>query len=548
MPYTIVVATDLTEESLSLFKDANDITLRVISPDLQNLRDALSEADALIVRDDVLVDDALMSYAPKIKVIARMSAGLSGVDIDSASKRGIIVMNTPGVSAIAAGEHTLTLMLALSRRLPAAHTSLKDGYWLLDRKQQAGTQLYDKTIGLIGMGRVGSIVAERCLAFGMQVLAYDPYLHAEDITDRRIQLVGLKDVLTQSDYISLHVPLTAETRNLINPETISQMKPGIRLINTSNGGVLDEQAVATALKDGSIAGVAIDVFAEEPPYNSPLVGLDNVVHTPHIGDNTLEAMQNLSLQVVNQVLDALRDVDYRNVVNMPLRAGMEYEQVRPYLHLAEHIGVLQYALARHPVRRVAVEVRGDELDGLLKPMTVSILKGMIAPSYSGSGEVSTVNAPIIADELGWYITQAKQLADDYYFNTVSCQVTLADGEAITITGTLLDRREPHIVQINQYRMNFVPGGYMLMIGSYDKPGVIGRLGSLLAEKGVNIASWHTGRAEPGGNTLTMLTLDEAIPDDVFQTINDLDFIRHAHRLYINPGREVQVYDPISAVD
>ncbi|MGB1288919.1 MAG: phosphoglycerate dehydrogenase, partial [Aggregatilineales bacterium] len=495
---------------------------------------------------DVIVDEALLSYAPNIKVIARMSTGLSGVDIETASKRGIIVMNTPGVSSIAAGEHTLTLMLALCRGLTAAHNSLKAGYWLLDRKQQAGTQLHGKTLGLIGLGRVGMIVAERCLAFGMRVLAFDPYLQESDISDRRIQLVGLRDLLTDSDFISLHVPLTAETKTLINPGTISQMKQGVRLINTSNGSVLDENAVATAIKEGQIVGVAVDVFAEEPPYNSPLIGLNNVIHTPHIGDNTIEATENLSRQVVEQVLDALRDVDYRNVVNMPLRAGMDYEQVRPYLQLAEQIGVLQYTLARNPVRRVAVEVRGEELDGLLKPITVGILQGMIAPSRDDA--VSTINAPILADEMGWYITQAKELAAGHYSNTVTCQVTLADSETITITGTLLDRKEPHIVQINQYRMNFVPGGHMLMIGSYDKPGVIGQLGTMLSEHGVNIASWHTGRAEQGGHTLTMLTMDEAIPDDVYEALSALDFIRHAHRLYINSGEDARVYDRFAISD
>lgn len=540
MTYNIVVATDLTEQSLSVLRQAADVRLSLVSPGVQNLREALQDAHVLIARDDVVIDRALLEYAPLIRVIARMSTGLSGVDIETASKRGIIVMNTPGVNSIAAGEHTIGLMLALSRRLPSAHSSLKSGYWLLDRKQQAGVQLYRKTIGIIGLGRVGSIVAERCFAFGMMVLAYDPYLRESDLPDERIQLVGLKELLSRSDYVSLHVPATAETRELINPGTITQMKQGAYIINTSHGSVVDEAALAMALKEGHLAGAALDVFAEEPPYNSPLVGLESVVHTPRIGDNTVEAVDNLSSQVVQQVLDALRDKDYRNVVNMPLRPGMDYDQVRPYMQLAEYIGVLLYALSRTTVHRVAVEVRGDDLEGLIKPITVGILKGMISP---GMGDrVSTINAPILADEFGWYITQTKGLQTASYSNVVTCQVTLGNEEDITITGTLLDRQEPHIVQINQYRMNFVPGGHMLMIGSYDKPGVIGRLGMLLADHGVNIASWHTGRAEKGGNTLTVLTLDEAIPDDVYVELSDLDFIRHAHRLYVEPGRGALVYD------
>jgi D-3-phosphoglycerate dehydrogenase len=308
------------------------------------------------------------------------------------------------------------------------------------------------------------------------------------------------------------------------------MKTGARLINTSFGAAVDEAALAEALKSGHLAGVALDVYSEEPPYNSPLIGLDSVIHTPHIGDNTLEATQDLSITVAKQVLDALADRDYRNVVNMPLLPGADYEQVRPYLKLAESIGGLMTSLARTPVRRVAVEVRGDELNGLIKAITVGILKGLLVPILGES--VSTVNAPILATERGWQITQVKGVQTSDYSNAVTCQVTLEDGEEITITGTLLDHKRPYIVQINHYRMNFVPEGHMLLMGSYDRPGVIGKVGTLMAERGVNIASWHTGRSEPGGHTLTVLTLDEAIEEATFGELEQLDFVRHLHRIYL----------------
>lgn len=528
--YQIVVATDLTPHSLELLKSAKDAIVHVVTPSLSAIRPHLKEAHALIIREDVLVDETLMSNAPHLKIIACATTSLNNVDIETATTRGIIVMNTPGVSALSAGEHTFALLLALSRRLVSAHNSLREGYWLLDRSRQAGTQVFGKTLGIVGLGRVGTVVALRALAFGMTVLAFDPYLSEDHMTDRRVQLVGLRELLTKSDFVSLHVPPTRETQGMMGAEALALMKPTARLINTAHGSIVNEQALADALKAGKLAGVALDVYKDIPPYNNPLIGLDNVVHTPQIGDNTQEALQDLSLKVVEQVLDALRDKDYRNVVNMPLLPGMNYETIRPYMRLAECMGTVTITLARSPVRRVAVEVRGDEVNGLIKPMTVGTLKGLLHPIVGDA--VSTVNAPVIATERGWQITQAKGLPGSEYQNSITCQVTLENGENITITGTLLDHREPHIVQINQYRMNFVPEGYLLLMGSYDRPGVIGKVGTLLSERGVNIASWHTGRTEPNGNTLTVLTLDEPIPDDVLSELRALEFVRHAHQTKI----------------
>lgn len=528
--YNVVVATDLTQESLETLKKAHRISTTVVTPTLNALKPHLSQAHVLIIRDDITVDAALLDAAPNLKLIACVSISLNNVDLELATTRGILVMNTPGVSAIAAGEHTLALMLALSRRLVSAHNSLRDGYWLLDRSRQAGVQLIGKTIGLIGLGRVGNVVALRCLAFGMAVLAYDPYVSEDSVIDKRVQLVSLRELLSQSDFVSLHVPSTRETQGMINAETIAQMKPGVRILNTAHGSIIDEHALCQALKTGHVAGAAVDVYREIPPYNNPLIGLDNVIHTPHIGDNTTEAMQDVSLRVVEQVIDALHDRDYRNVVNMPLLPGVDYDTIRPYMRLAQSMGTVLFTLARSPIQRVAVQLQGEDLAGMIKPITVGILQGLLVPILGDS--VSAINAPILATERGWHIRQAKGLPSGEYSNSVTCEVTLEDGEKIIIVGTLLDRRVPHIVQINQYRMNFIPEGYLLLMGSYDKPGVIGRVGTLLSERQVNIASWHTGRVEPGGNTLTVLTLDEPVPDDVMNDLRSLDFVRHAHQLKI----------------
>ncbi|MEZ4670396.1 MAG: phosphoglycerate dehydrogenase [Anaerolineae bacterium] len=528
--FRVLVATDLAQDSLKILEGADDVVLQQVTPALTAVREGMKDAHALIARDDVRIDQTLLKEAPSLKLIGRVGAGLSGIDVEAATNRGIIVTHTPGTNAIAAGEHTIGLMLALSRRLVVAHNGLKDGWWLLDRKQQAGTQLFGKTLGIIGMGRVGRIVAQRCLAFGMTVLTYDPYVSEDLLLDERIMQVGLKELLGRSDFVTLHVPPTRETACLINPNTLAQMKHGARLINTSHGSIIDEVAVAAAVKEGQLGGVAVDVYTEEPPYNSPLVGMDNVIHTPHIGDNTVEAMQDVSLQIVQQVLDALRGSDYRNVVNMPFVPGLDFETAQPYMRLAECIGTMIHALARSPVSRVAVEYRGDEMSGMVKAVAVAILKGLLEPILGAT--VNYINAPVLAAERGIQVTQAKGLKTGDYASLVSCQVTLEDGESIIMAGTLLDRKEPHIVQINQYRMNFVPEGHLLLMGSYDQPGVIGKVGTLMANNNVNIASWHTGRAEPGGHTLTVLSLDLPLPENVLKELRQLDFVRHAHQVEI----------------
>ena len=526
----IVVATDLTAESIARLEASGGFDVAIVPPKTASVRAALQDAAAIITRSDFKLDAPLLEQAPKLRLIARVSAGLTGIDIDCATERGILVMNAPGVSAVSAAEHTLTLMLALNRNLPAVHASLGDGWWLFDRGQQVGVQLHGKTIGIVGLGRVGRRVARLCLALGMNALAYDPYIREEGINEARIQLVSLRELLGASDYVSMHVPATKETVDFFDAESLKLMKRGARFINTAHGGVIKESLLAEALLDGRLGGVALDVWNEEPPFNSPLIGMDKVIHTPHIGDNTAEARQDLSLQIVEQVIDALGDRDYRNVVNMPLLPGISYEEIRPYMQLAESIGALQHVLARSPVRRIAIEIIGDDMNGLIKPMTVGILKGLLRPILGES--VSYVNAPVRAAQLGWQITQAKGIKISEYRNVITCQITLEDGEEISVTGALLDRQKPYILQINDYRIHFEPRGHLLIMGSYDKPGVIGRVGSLMAENGVNIASWHTGRAAPGGHTLTALTFDEALPEAVMAVLRRQDFIRHVHQLRI----------------
>ena len=528
--YRVLVATELDAQSLALLVEADDLEVTIFIPNGGDLAPHLRAAHALIIRNEVEISAELLESAPNLKIIARVGTDITGIDIDRATARGISVMNAPGTNATAVAEYTIALMLALSRKLIAAHNSLKNGGHQPQRSLQAGSQLKGKTLGIVGLGRVGRAVAQRCLAFGMTVLAFDPYLSADQIGSDRIRLVNLPELLQNSDFISIHAATTRQTHGLFDENTIRQMKPGARLINVAHGSLIDEQALAGAIRDGHLAGAAVDVFAQEAPFQSALIGLENVVHTPHIADNTAEATQDLSLQIVQQVMDALRGSDYRNVVNMPFAPGLDFEQIRPYLILAECIGRLQRALADEPVQRVAVEYRGEAVSGLVKPLTVALLKGLLAPVLGD--KVNYINAPILAHERGLQITQTKGLQTGNYTSLVSCQVTWDGGGERVIAGTLFDGKESRIVQIDRYRSDFVPQGDLLIMGSYDRPGVIGRVGTLLAEHEINIASWRTGRIAPGGHTLTVISLDHLLPQAVLDNLRQQDFVRHAIQVRI----------------
>jgi D-3-phosphoglycerate dehydrogenase len=526
--YTILIATTLTDEALAFLRDAKDVELIQCDADAKLVASQIAQADALIIRDDVEVDAKLLDAASRLKVIGRAGVGLAGIDVEAATAGGVIVMNTPGANSIAAGEYTFALMLALCRNMIPAHNDLTKGDW--SRNGHLGVELYGKTLGLIGLGRVGRRVAERAVAFGMQVLAYDPYVAETQVNDLRVKLIGLDEVLSESDVISLHCAVTPETYHIIDAETLDQCKQGVYIINAAHGSMIDEHALATALQSGRVAAAAVDVFMQEPPQNSPLIGLPNVVHTPHMGDATLEAQRDLSSQIVKQVYDALRGVDYRNAVNMPFMPGRDFEAMAPYLRLAERIGALQHYLARGRIRRVAVEYKGDELTGLVKPLTVALLKGMLNPVLGDS--VNYINAPLVAMERGIHVTQTKGLDVVDYTNLVSCQVHWEGGGELVISGALFNRTEPRIVQIDTYPIDVVPEGVMLVFGSYDVPGVIGKVGTIMSEHGINIANWRTGRAQRGGNTLTVLTLDQALPESLLEEFRKQEFTRHATQLVL----------------
>ena len=527
--FRILVSDPLSDAGLERLAAAEDTA--VFAPDCGGQamsRDALLEAlpdhDALIVRSATRVDDEALEAGRRLRVVGRAGVGLDNIDVESATRRGVLVMNTPGANATATAEHTWALLLSLCRRIPAADASVRAGRW--ERRRYTGIQLHGKTLGVVGLGRVGRLVALRAQGFGMEVLAYDPYLSADAAAELRVELVDLEQLLAGSDVVTLHVPLTEQTRGFLGTEQLVGMKPGALLVNAARGGLVDEAAVAAALETGRLAGAAFDVFAAEPPAGSPLLARDDVVLTPHLGASTIEAQRDVSVQIIEQVLAALRDEEYRNAVNLPFVAKGGLAEIRPWLDLAERLGRLVVALAPGRLERVEIEARGPEVAPHAQPLSAALLVGILEP-ISGAG-VNFVNAAHRAGERGIDVVRSRRASAAEYANLVGCRVT-ADGGERSAAGTLFHDR-PRTVEIDGFHLDAPPVGTALLVWNRDVPGVIGKVGTILGNAGVNIAEWRLGRSAPGETALAFVNLDEPAPADVLDSLAAIDGVRAVRQL------------------
>jgi D-3-phosphoglycerate dehydrogenase len=525
--YHILITDDLSPQALERLQAADDASFELVRrPSVEKLREIIPDYDALIIRSSVRVDADLLRATTRLKVVGRAGMGLDNVDIDAASLRGVIVMNTPGANTIATAEHTMALLLALCRHVPHADASLRQNEW--KRSQFMGVQLYRKTLGLVGLGRVGAQVARRSQAFGMKVIAFDPYISDEVAHELKVTLVDLDELLASSDIISLHTALTPETRAMIDTQAIARMKPGVRLVNCARGGLVDERALVEALRSGHIAGAALDVFAQEPPAaDSPLRTLPNVVLTPHIAASTIEAQRDVGTQIVDQVLAALRGEDFRNAVNMPVVDAGVFRLLSPYLLLAEKLGSLQMQLAEGRVKRVEVEFHGDEVADHVKPLTVALLKGMLDPITDTP--VNYISAPHLAMQRGISVSETRGLPIPNYANLLSCRVLWDDGERL-VSGSLLGHEFPRVVQIDSFRIDAEPEGIVLVMESIDSPGVVGRVGTLLGSHHINIAEWRLGRVTPGGQALSFINLDSPAAPDVLDELLQLESVTRVRQI------------------
>lgn len=526
--FKILITDDVSDEGLKLLEDASDMAFDLVKGlTAKTLAERIAGYDALIVRSSVKVTKAVLEAADNLKVIGRAGVGVDNIDVDTASMRGIVVMNTPGANTIATAEHTMTLLLALCRQAPQAYVSMKQGRW--DRKHFTGTQLYRKTIGIIGMGRIGMRVAARCQAFGMTVLTYDPYLSDEVAQELRVKCVTLPELLAEADLIALHAALTPNTEKIINAEAIAQMKAGVRIVNTARGALIDDEALVAGLESGKIAGAALDVFVEEPlAADSPLLAMDNVIVTPHLAASTVEAQADVGTQIVTQIVDALRGVDFRNALNMPFSDAALLRSMQPYLALAEKVGRLQVQLAEDTIERVEVEIKGSDISDHIKPITVAILKGLLEPNMERA--VNYINAPYLIERRGIKVSQTRGLPAPDYPNLISCRIEWQGGGSRTVAATLFNQDEPRLVQIDGYRVDVRPEGIILVFQSYDRPGFIGRVGTVLGELGINIATWRTGRTAPGGKAVSFVSVDKDVPDHVINLLQEFELITRIQKV------------------
>jgi D-3-phosphoglycerate dehydrogenase len=508
--FRVVIVDPISASGLApLVEDARIEVVERLGQKGDDLARALADADAVIVRSATRITRESLKHASHLRVIGRAGVGVDNIDVEAATERGIAVLNAPSGNTISAAELAFALLLALVRRVPAADRSMKQGEW--DRKSFGGIELYGKTLGLVGAGRIGTAVAQRARAFGMRVIAFDPYLTAERAEALEIELAPFDEVLARADVISLHVPLTDATRNLIGEAQLRRMRPGTFLVNAARGGVVNEAALHHALTEGWIAGAALDVFEQEPPPGDhPLRSLPNVVLTPHLGASTLEAQENVAIEIADAVRAALLEGDMARAVNAPAIAGEAMQRLRPLLDLAERLGRLICVLADGPIRRLEVRYTGS-YEQALRPVTAATLVGVLEAAV-GRGGVNFVNALHLAQSRGITVVSTQLPHSPDHAEYIEVEAGTTAGYALT-AGALLDASHPRIVRIGQYRVDVRPRGALLVLRNRDVPGVIGKVGTVLGEAPANIAEYHQARLVQGGEALAAISIDGWLRED-----------------------------------
>jgi D-3-phosphoglycerate dehydrogenase len=526
----IVVADKISERGFTLLREAG---WEVVTPATGALTNELASADGLIVRSATKVTAELLENAPKLRVVGRAGVGVDNIDVEAATHRGVLVMNTPGGNAVSVAEHTFALMLAMARSVPQSNASIHAGRW--EKSGASGTELRGKTLGLVGLGRVGTEVARRARALEMKILAHDPYVTPAAAREVDVELVSLDELLQRSDVISLHMSLSTSTENMFNATTLSKMKPGARLVNCARGELIDEAALAEALKSGQLAAAAVDTFAEEPPKNSPLIGLPNLIATPHIAGSTAEAQEEVGTAVAQQVRDYLADGLIRNAVNMPALSPEQYRRLRPYIDLGERLGALIAQAAPSPsFSRIRIRYAGEAAELGSHVVRSAILSGILNNVLSE--KVNLVNASAAAAERGLVVEETTRRRERGFPNTV--EVAVADGghsgrnendRELTVEGTVVSDGSPRILSLDGIGLEAPLEGTLLLTRNRDVPGVIGQIGTALGNLGVNIATFALGRRSPvhGAEAVAMVRLDGAVSESVAEKIRAIPSITEA---------------------
>ncbi|MCC7428565.1 MAG: phosphoglycerate dehydrogenase [Alphaproteobacteria bacterium] len=523
----VLIADKLSPRAVEIFK------ARGIAADVKTglsqaeLREIMPGYDGLAVRSATRVTAELLAAAPHLKVIGRAGAGVDTIDVKAATARGVVVMNTPYGNSVTTAEHAIAMMFALARQIPDADASTRAGKW--EKNRFMGVELFNKTLGVVGCGNIGSIVADRARGLKMRVIAYDPYLSEKRATELGVEKVELDDIIARADFITLHTPMTDATRNLIDAKAIARMKKGVRIINCARGGLVNEADLLAALQSGHVAGAALDVFEVEPATDNPLFGAPNVVCTPHLGAATTEAQENVALQIAEQMSDFLLTGAVSFAVNMPSLSAEDAARLRPYMALAQSLGAFAGQLTqKNPAEIKAIRIEYEGHAGTLnvKPLTAAVLTGFLTPVL---GDVNMVNAPVKARERNMGVSEiAHDTSGDY--QTLIRLTIETDRYTRSVAGTLVAGNRPRIVQIKGIPIEADFGRHILYVTNKDKPGFIGRIGTLLAEAGVNIATFQLGRAEPGGDAICLIETDQAIPAELLARIRAIPQVVHADPL------------------
>ncbi|HHT9136829.1 MAG TPA: phosphoglycerate dehydrogenase [Candidatus Wunengus sp. YC60] len=524
----VLIADELPDVCIEILEKAGLKVLRKPGIKADELKTIINDCDGIILRSGTKITAALLEKAETLKAICRAGVGVDNVDVPAATKKGIVVMNTPEGNITSTAEHTVALLFSLSRFVPQACASTKAGKW--ERKKFTGIQIAGKTLGIIGLGRVGRQVAKRAVALEIKVIGYDPFISPEITSQYSIHVVkNLKELITQADYITIHVPFNSETKNLITQKEFSIMKKGVRIINCARGGIISEEDLYTAVKSGQIAGAAIDVFDVEPPVGNKLLELEQVIITPHLGASTEEAQFAVAVEAADQMADALTGKGFRNAVNLPPYNQEEYNILKPYLILAEKMGSLLMQITKGGLQNVDIIYTGEITKKNINLVTDSLMVGLLKPALEEG--VNLVSAPHFMAERGIKINVTTTTGVSDFTSLVTAKINTPDGET-TVSGTVFGKNEPRIVAINGYGIEAALDEHMLILFGKDKPGLIGNIGCVLGNKKINIAHMTFGRKESGGNAITIVNVDAAIPQECIQQIEKLDHIDAAYLVHL----------------
>jgi D-3-phosphoglycerate dehydrogenase / 2-oxoglutarate reductase len=491
------------------------------------LKSIIGQYDALIVRSATKVTADVIERAQAMKVIGRAGTGVDNIDTKAATRKGILVMNTPGGNTVSAAEHSVSLLLSLARNIPQANMSLRQGAW--DRKKYIGTEVFEKTLGVVGLGKIGREVAVRCKGLGMKVIGYDPVLNPEIAEKLDIELVALQELFRRSDFITFHTPLTSETKNLISAKTLAQCKKGVRIINCARGGIVDEHALLEALESGQVGGAALDVFEQEPPGDNPLLQHRHVVATPHLGASTEEAQEKVAIQIAHQLADALHGRGFTGVVNSGALHLTMRAEVRPYLVLAEKLGSFVSQVSLGKLKSVTVSAFGEPGVSSLELLKAGVLKGILA--HVLSEPVNFINAPFLAEEMGVSTLEEKVRDGENYGNFMRVRYQ-TDVETKEVAGTVFEPASVRFVRLDDFRFEIKPEGFLLIYTNQDKPGVLARVGSILAKHQVNIAGVSLGRTAAGATALTIMNIDSELPAEGWEELQKEALLSNVRQVFL----------------